>query len=429
MKQYTAPSVINCFARKIIYGKYANWPKSIYFNLFIKNKTYKKVRDKAIAGNRLRVVFFVLNISMWKYESLFKLLLSDSRFDPIIIPYPLFWHSDEQNKAFEKDIIEYCEKCKFPYIKAFNIDSKEYIPADELCADLVCYTQPYNNCPDFYKVEKFYRDALVFTFPYGEPVDNQAGFINLLSQNVSWKFFSPIKSTFDLVKNNPITKGKNFVYVGSPAFELLNNNSNKCDVWKDSDKKFKRVIWAPHHTIGNHDDLPFSAFLNICDEMLLIADEYKDQIQFVFKPHPILYHRLVNLWGQEKTDKYYDRWKNGINTNIALGDYVDLFNTSDGMIHDSVGFTSEYLFTRKPVMHTAKPGFENYLSKYGLDCIKMHYHYHEKKDLFNFIDIVILKGEDPLRSLRDDFYFKELTPPNSQLASGNMYDAFTSLFS
>lgn len=430
MKQFKRPRGFNKLLRKAFYGRYANWPKTIWFRLFIARSAYRKVKKKAHnpANLPLRVIFFVVNISMWKFENLFKRFLDDKRFEPIIIPYPLLWHTDEENSAFERDIVSYCKRMGFPYKIGYNIDTMEYIPARELKADFVCYTQNYNNCPDFWKLEKFYHSALIFTYPYGEPVDNSNELMNTLCQNVSWKLFWPVKSSVETFRRNLITRGKNFTYVGSDTFEKFKGNESvDSSCWKVNCQSLKRVIWAPHHTIGNNDAIPFSSFLSMYDGMLELADEYKDRVQFVFKPHPILYHRLLDLWGKEKTDEYYQKWAKGENTGLAEGDYTTLFMSSDAMIHDSVGFSAEYLYTGKPVMHTGKSGMEKHLSEFGAECLKLHYRGNTIPEIKQFIESTVLGGNDPLKQSRELFYKESLQPPNNKTASENMFEYFVGL--
>jgi CDP-glycerol glycerophosphotransferase (TagB/SpsB family) len=86
--------------------------------------------------------------------------------------------------------------------------------------------------------------------------------------------------------------------------------------------------------------------------MIEMAKKYQDSVQFVFKPHPVLRSKLVVLWGEEKTNAYYNTWDSLPNSTIHEDEYIDLFLTSDAMIHDSGSFTVEYLYVNKPVMRT-----------------------------------------------------------------------------
>lgn len=427
MKQYKAPNGALRLFNKAFYGKYANWPKSIWFNTLVKGKALKRVQDKARKGQTLNVIFFVLNLGMWKYESLFKLLLKDKRFNPIIIPYPLLWQSSETLKANENAIIKYCNSMNFPYRIEYSIENRTFVSADELDADFVCWSQPYNNCPDFWKVEKFYHRALVFTYPYGLPIGKNSHFNNLLVENVAWKIFHTTDSAKNIFTSNPITHGRNFLWTGSTIYDKLKDRKLSLDNWKQKDLTLKRVIWAPHHTIGDNDDLPFSTFLIICDDMVSLAKEYEGKIQFVFKPHPMLKERLESKWGKRRTTEYYNKWEKMPNTCIQTGDYADLFFSSDAMIHDCAGFTMEYLFTQKPVLFMMKEdSIKDYVSDFSYSCHNQHYKGKSADDIRNFLENLI-NNIDPMKDSRFDFYNKHLLPPNGNTAAENMFQEFLNI--
>ena len=49
------------------------------------------------------------------------------------------------------------------------------------------------------------------------------------------------------------------------------------DVWKFKDKKLKRIIWSPHHTItGYGSTLDYSTFLKYSEFMFNLAEKYRD---------------------------------------------------------------------------------------------------------------------------------------------------------
>ena len=83
--------------------------------------------------------------------------------------------------------------------------------------------------------------------------------------------------------------GGNCVVTGYPTADLFDSTKAVGKDWKMKNDELKRVIWAPHHTIeGNTKLIQFSTFLLYYDVMQDIVEEYKDKVQFVFKPHPLL---------------------------------------------------------------------------------------------------------------------------------------------
>lgn len=163
------------------------------------------------------------------------------------------------------------------------------------------------------------------------------------------------------------------------------------------------MIWAPHHSID--DDISISTFLLYCDDMLEVARRYSDRVQFAFKPHQLLKFKLQRLWGAERTERYYNQWAELDNGQLEEASYVDLFLTSDAMVHDSASFTTEYLYTRKPVMYLVRNSNQHdVLTPFGHLVFDAHYHGRVLADIEHFLDDTVLGGDDPKEGERKEVY-------------------------
>ena len=215
----------------------------------------------------------------------------------------------------------------------------------------------------------------------------------------------------------------NCLVTGYPTSDLFVSTKETGKDWKLKDNNLKRVIWAPHHTIeGNTSLIQYSTFLSYYDTMLQIADEYKGTAQFVFKPHPFLKPALYKHpdWGKERTDFYYERWANGDNTSYVNGEYVDLFKSSDAMIHDCGSFIIEYLYVNKPVMildSYDRLSQSNQVAKSAYDC---HYIGKKESDIREFVEKVVIGGEDIFKEKRNSFYDEFLLPPDGLTVADNI---------
>ena len=106
------------------------------------------------------------------------------------------------------------------------------------------------------------------------------------------------------------------------------------------------------------------------------------------------------------------------NCQLEESSYVDLFLTSDAMIHDCGSFTTEYLFTKKPVMYLIKNNdFISKFSTFGLMSFNNHYHGRTEDDVRNFIESVVINGNDTMREQREDFFNKYLAPNGGKMPS------------
>ena len=291
-------------------------------------------------------------------------------------------------------------------------------------ADIVFYAQPYNNGPDIYKIEKVYKHSLFAYIPYCYLMEKGEKFHNYLLYNVAWKMFFPSKYEKITESKFLYNKGENIDVTGYPIFD-----EPKCDVIYTNRIK-KRVIWAPHHSILEDDTLNYSNFLQIADDMLKLADKYSDRIHFIFKPHPRLQEKLYkcNDWGVKKTDIYYNKWRTGVNTSLEDGNYIELFNQSDAMIHDCSSFSAEYLLTLKPVMYLAKEDHLNFLNEFGVLCYEQHYKGHSINDVEKFLNDVVLLGIDPMKEKRCNFYDNYLKPPMGKTVIDNIVQSMKTIF-
>ena len=163
-----------------------------------------------------------------------------------------------------------------------------------------------------------------------------------------------------------------------------------------------------------------------------VAEKYADKIQFVFKPHPRLFSELCRHddWGKEKAKAYYDKWDAMENGQLQTGEFIDLFMTSDAMIHDSGSFTVEYHYSGKPVMYVADNIEEQILNKneLGEKAMRLHYIAKTKQDIIDFIENVVLNGEDPMKQGREQFKQDYLLPPNGKTVAQNMADVLINAF-
>ena len=101
---------------------------------------------------------------------------------------------------------------------------------------------------------------------------------------------------------------KNVEVVGYSLYDQFKTEV-KTDPWQSKDKK--RIIWAVHHSILNDDLAECSTFLKYAEFMKIFAIENQN-LEIAFKPHPHLKEHLYKHedWGKEKTDAYFDFWKN-----------------------------------------------------------------------------------------------------------------------
>lgn len=380
-------------------------------------KFYMSRKVRSIRRKQLINVMFVLSdLGAWKTEELYLKMKAHPRFNPVLRVV-----NDPDNPFAKEKIEKYLDNKGYHYK---SLEKNDRLQTD-FKADIIFYIKPY-----LYAVEnnKYFSKNLRSLFCFVT-----YGFHNILDpyicnqrlQNFAWQYYFEnedcAKDTSRLMDN----KGSNIQITGIPMGErLLKRRDSYAFPWKSQGKTKKRIIYAPHFSFDTDSYLHYSTFLVFGETMLELAEKYNDQVQFCFKPHPLLEEYLTRYWGKEKTEDYYDRWRTLPNGQVELGAYDGLFMTSDAMIHDCSSFSVEYMYTTNPVMfltirpedvHTAN------LNSCAKEAFQLHYKGHNKEEIEQFI-LNVISGKDPLKQEREKFFKKSLAPIGGASASDNIID-------
>ena len=375
----------------------------------------KEVRRK----KTIKVLFAVTELGAWKTEELFIAMANHPRFEPVI------GISASPENYYDFDRLKSYVVSKG--YKFYNLD--DYLTESAWTAerpDIVFYSKPYLGAIRHDQEFMKHLDSLFCHVPYAPNVLNERWAIRQPYYEYVWLRFFENDDVVD--EYSPfLTRKSNIRVTGLPMYDcFLNYNiENRANVWKPQDKLKKKIIWAPHHTIGDlhTTGIAYSTFLDFADFMLEMAEKYQDEVQWAFKPHPVLYNKLLSVWGKERTDSYYEKWKNMSNTQLESGEYVDLFMQSDAMIHDCSSFTIEYQYTHNPVLYIVRdPNHSNNMTRYAAKAFDVHYKSFDKTEIEGFINNVI-KGIDSMYSERMDYYNKYLLPPSGKNACENIINA------
>lgn len=385
---------------------------------------HKKAIKRVQKQDKIKIAFLVIYKSIWKYEKLYTLLKNDPKFEPVIYICPFITYGEEIMKEEMETSYNYFKSKDYTTVKTLGEKGEFLDIKTEHQPDIVFFTNPWNHTLPQYLIKNF-LDTLTCYVPYGFNSSNlYKVHYNMDAQNFLWKYFIETDFHQELAFKYSPRKGDNTVVSGFPGLDnLLSGDYKPQSVWKAQNIDKKKIIWAPHHTIPQYKRaLDYSTFLDYADFMLEIADKYKDQIQICFKPHPNLKGKLFQLWGQEKTNQYYEKWDNLENGQINEGDYIDLFAGSDGLIHDSGSFVFEYFLIDKPALFLiANDKVKEQFNDLGKEALENMYLAYSKSDIEGFIQNVLLNGEDKLEEKRKEFQNK-LLPSNKKLASYNIFN-------
>jgi len=176
----------------------------------------------------------------------------------------------------------------------------------------------------------------------------------------------------------------------------------------------KRIIIAPHHTVADEfkETFGLSNFLKYADFFLNLPRIYPE-IDFIFRPHPLLFVTLEreDVCGKEKSDAYLKKllsFNNVIYSNG--GTYYDIFLNSDAIIHDCSSFLVEYLITGYPCCYMLKSNkqIDDLFTEFGKECLSYYYKAFNENEILYFIDNFVIAGNDIDKEKRIKFANQKL---------------------
>lgn len=383
--------------------------------------TFTKLVKDLSCKKQLNILFIEVFSSTWKYDSLYKLLSEDKRFSVQVLVAPVVNFGRENMINRLKDTYQYFYSRHYDVRKAYDDSNDKYIDVESLNPDIIFYSNPYKGLiDDRYYINQF-QNHLCCYVPYGYDNINTKDNYNLPFHNLLWRYYLENRSTEKHFNWGLKRVRKNHKIVGYPPFDDFNR------LPEHKDKKYKYIIWAPHHTLEPVWDgkLSRNSFLQFYQIMLELSTKYQDKLFVIFRPHPLLKNKLYlrEDWGKDKTDAYYAEWASMSNTLLSeTRDYVDDFALSDAMIHDCGSFTVEYLYTEKPVMFTGTRPNKSTLTPSAHEAFDCYQFGQNKDDIERFILDIIEGKQDILKKKKKCFKSKYLTPPNRKSAAQNIID-------
>ncbi len=383
------------------------------YHLFLKGKM-NRIRHK----DQIKFLFIVQELSQWKTEALYKAMLSHPRFTPILGVSPSLEYPGAEQK-----VLEYFRSKGYSYCL---LDPNKRI-YEQVDVDLLMHQKPYSKSIN--PLHTIYKNLTIPTVyaPYYLSTITEGWLVNQRSCLLAWREFIDNEDCCKEWKKVQRLKGINYAVTGLPIMDdFLSMKSSLKDTWPNNDNR-KRIIYAPHHTIGDFhlSGISYSTFLDYAQFLLSLRDKYMDQVYFVFKPHPLLYAKLIDsYWGLEKTKAYYEAWNKPGYSHVELNDnYLSLFKYSDALIHDCGSFTIEYLYTGNPVMYLLKDNHhKDNLNRVASRAFDLHYMGEMQDDIERFVQNVI-SGDDPYAEKRKEFCESVLLPPNGESACNNIMNA------
>ena len=373
--------------------KILNQIKNNQIFINFKQKKYNDLIKKIKLKKEISILFLTNHISQWKYQSLHKTFSLNTRYKCSVVLVPDENYEKNFNQSYEFNKKEF-QNLDIDLVSSYDFDLNNWIDLNvKYKPDIVFFPRALNKSKNKYSIHTFHKSLNCYV-PYSLHIDNNDEIqCATYFHQLLWKQFLPFKDNMEIAKKN--YNAKNVLITDYPGCDEFKIIKQRKSIWKNDN--YKKVIWAPHHTIEFYNKKNyFSTFLEINQKMIDLSIKYRDTIDFCFKPHPGLKEKLLlnNKWGKEKTLNYFNFWKNSSNTILSESNYQNLFIESDALILDSISFTAEYLYLNKPLCFLSKSNFD-YDTSLNIIGIKI---FNEIKKAYNIDEIIQFLENSVLRN-------------------------------
>ncbi len=359
------------------------------------------------SGHKIRVAFGIFGPDVFPMEPVFRLMVDDDFFEPFIIVIPNLRDGGPLGKDKEWVRSNYSTtKNRYPNAKimsSLDEQSNEYIDISSLC-DIYCPQNPYDEMTHLYYSTKFFQEKnipMFFTLYayntvlwYDEMAAKRKFFSNF------WRVYAESDHTYSIASNWGISP-KNICLSGWPRMDNMESTIKNT-------RTRKKILLCFHWTVKQNlkISLPLNIgkFLSYYELVLELPKLYPD-IDFVFRPHPLLLYNLrltENLWGEEKTNTYLKELGSFNNVEMQLGGpYLESFVNSDAIIQDCGSFIVEYFYTGNPGLYMFKSQDQMQdFNPFVRSCLGHYYHAFNREDIIRFIDDVVIRGNDVKKEQR-----------------------------
>ena len=362
------------------------------------SKRLKKLSLKKPHSGKIKVVFLVNVISVWtKQEPVYEAMKNDERFEPIILCVPEYiYHYHSTYTYFERN--------GYNAINAYDEKTKKFYDLRSLSPDYVFYSKSYNGVlPPEYRSDVVSSYAKICLIPYAMSADiagadefplNENFCRNVYCYYAEWeecKIFFEQK-----FKKNCMAGLQRAVNTGYPGLSnIIRHKKEYSKSWNFSKGSY-RVLWT-----SRWDNENVFAYR---DAFIGYAAKH-DKIDFLFRPHPLLYTKLIEKGYMTEADVESDRNKvmNVLEhiPNVKIDkepEYMTTLWNADVLIADYSSMIFEYFITGKPVIYCQDINIGHDIA----GANKIYKTFYDAKDFDDILMYIerLEKGIDPLREAR-----------------------------
>lgn len=340
----------------------------------------------------IKILMLTQEYYLWSsLKSVYDQAKSDERFliDLVYLP---FFHNQKRLKAEEE--IQYYLDAGYDIKKWNDYDMAEKSP------DVVIVMKPYDSIPIEYRMDnldKIVRRAIYIRYAPSVNFALDAKLIELLftlpAYFVMWKCLAYTKVEKENAKHYAYQRGKEWLEIGHPrddfSVEDFNENDKEYyDFLIEKSKGRKVLMWntAPQLVVENEMEA-YGSFLQLGENIIEIAKMNEKEIFLIWRPHPRFYEALMDEWGKEKTEDFFEKVREIKNIYIdEYKQYAPAMFCSDALISDTSSLIDLYIPMLKPILLTLPQNIEkDRLKKNFEDIVYLGSDYSNIKNFFDMV--------------------------------------------
>ena len=257
---------------------------------------------KAIKHIKIRVGFWVTEVSKWSCGYFYRELEKDERFEPfILLSYYKNPKEDKTPKEHYEETKWFFEKNGFQTYNTFDPETFSFKDLEEFKPDIIFYQQPWQ-IHSIQRPEKTHNNSLLCYIPYCfYSMESQLNYLPKF-HGLMWKYFVET----DLHREEYLEKynAKNCITTGSVKLDEY-NYIDRNSIAKPNKKV---IIYAPHHSFndGLHDVATFKEN----GKFILELAKSHPEIEWAFRPHPAFDDRVLKneIMTKAELNEYYAEW-------------------------------------------------------------------------------------------------------------------------
>lgn len=377
-------------------------PRALYLALHekhqmsvVQKRLDKKVAEIAKRKGTVKVGFLVIFDSVFQFEKLFSLMQSSKNFIPKILIIPTINRPLKETERILSATYEFYKR-KYGDDVILSMERGTYLDfKDEY--DLFITMNSYDGMTHgFYRISYLSqagKPVVTANYGYDGGTRYAESYTSMKHLGFLWRYYAGTKWLFDKLAKNQVllSKYSRIKLSGVPKMDGLSDVQMRT-------RSRKKIIICPHHSIPGSSLITLSNFTRMHGLILKLPVMFPD-IDWVFRPHPLLKQAMIDHagWSERVWQEYisdFTSYSNAIY--YPEGDCFDLFVNSDAMIQDCSSFLAEYHCSGHPQCYVLndESTVVSQFDEWGQELLSHTYKAFSEDDVVQFVNEVIVKGED-----------------------------------